>query len=324
VAIYSAIFHADEAQIRHEYLKRYKVSANNMDFLKANKEIDRLLSSKTTDRLKKAVDRQGAPFRVLNNMLVNDEFDVAKLLTNRTTFLTNYEMAVNSSYAKLNTAVNRGVWRSILFLLITKTILGLAIEIPFDLVVVGDVAMLALLVNILFPPVYMLLLRFTILMPDQANTSALTSEIDKVFFHSQNPITVLRPQKFGIGYQMVYASVFLAVFGGVIWLLILLGFNWLQVIIFFLFVSAASFLGFRLARTVREFEIITSRQNLGTSLRDFLYMPFVILGRWISEKYAQVNIVSYVLDMFIELPLKTILHAVRQWGKFISNKKDNL
>jgi hypothetical protein len=193
-----------------------------------------------------------------------------------------------------------------------------------DLAIDGHIGTSALLINLFFPPVYMLLLRFTILMPDQANTSALTSEIDKVFFHERNQIVLPRPQKFGIGYQMVYAAAFLAVFGGTTWLLITVGFNWLQIIIFYVFVSAASFLGFRLARSVREFEIIASRQNFGTSLRDFVYMPFVILGRWISEKYAQINIVSYVLDMFIELPLKTILRAIRQWGKFISSKKDDL
>ncbi|MDR1300297.1 MAG: hypothetical protein LBK50_01165 [Candidatus Nomurabacteria bacterium] len=324
VAIYASIFHADEAQIRHEYLKRFKVTPNSADFYKANKSIDKLIASHTTDVMRKAIDRQGAPFRILNNMLSSDEFDVLKLLANRTTFLTNYELEIANSYDKISTSINRGVVRSILFLLVTKTLLGVAVEAPFDIAISGQVILLPLLLNILFPPIYMLLLRFTILMPDQANTSALTSEIDKALFHVNGPVVLPRPQRFGIGYQLVYAAVFIGVFALVIWLLSMLNFNWLQVVIFFFFVSAASFLGFRLARTVREFEVIASRQNFGTVIRDFLYMPFVILGRWVSEKYAKINIVANVLDMFIELPLKTILHTIRQWGRFISNKKDDL
>jgi hypothetical protein len=31
-----------------------------------------------------------------------------------------------------------------------------------------------------------------------------------------------------------------------------------------------------------------------------------------------------ILDMLIELPLKTVLRLVRQWGAFISSKKDEL
>jgi hypothetical protein len=53
-------------------------------------------------------------------------------------------------------------------------------------------------------------------------------------------------------------------------------------------------------------------------------MPFVAVGRWMSEKYAQYNFVSMLLDMLVELPLKTILRLLRQWGAFVSSKKDEL
>ena len=43
-----------------------------------------------------------------------------------------------------------------------------------------------------------------------------------------------------------------------------------------------------------------------------------------SDKYAQVNIVSLVLDMLIELPLKTVLRLIRQWSAFIDDRKDNI
>ena len=93
---------------------------------------------------------------------------------------------------------------------------------------------------------------------------------------------------------------------------------------FFIFLSAASFLGFRLSRMIREIESIETHQNGVTLLRDFLYMPFVVVGRYLSDKYARVNVIALMLDMLIELPLKTILRLVRQWSAFISAKKDQL
>ena len=94
--------------------------------------------------------------------------------------------------------------------------------------------------------------------------------------------------------------------------------------IFFVFLSGASFLGFRLSRLIREVESIDSDQSSTSMVRDFLYMPFVVVGQKISETYAQMNIVAMVLDMAIELPLKTVLRLVRQWASFISSKKDQL
>ena len=112
---------------------------------------------------------------------------------------------------------------------------------------------------------------------------------------------------------------------GVAWLLFMyLHFDWLHLLIFFVFLSGASFLGFRLSRMIREIESVETRQNGVTLVRDFLYMPFVVVGRWISEKYSQVNVVALVLDMLIELPLKTVLRLIRQWSAFISVKKDQL
>jgi hypothetical protein len=75
---------------------------------------------------------------------------------------------------------------------------------------------------------------------------------------------------------------------------------------------------------IRELESIETYQNGITLVRDFLYMPFVVVGRFLSDKYSKVNVVALALDMLIELPLKTILRLIRQWAAFISAKKDQL
>jgi hypothetical protein len=324
VAIYAMILRADEQGIRREYLRRFNVKPEQAEFLKQNKRVDELLKSGTTEALKKIVDRQGSPFRILLQMLESEQFDMQKLMTKRTAFLTNFEVAVNSNYESLNLAINRGVVRSVIFLIITKFIFGVAIEVPYDLMVTGAIQWLPLAVNLAFPPIYMFILRFTMYLPEEANTSALTAEIDRILFQPASKVVVQPPKRFGMGYRLFYALVILGVFYGVGAGLVSLGFNWVQLMIFFVFVSGASFLGFRLNRLIRDVEIIASHQNLVTILRDFLYMPFVVVGQWVTEKYQKLNIVSRVLDMFVELPLKSVLHIVRQWTSFISGEKDKM
>ena len=103
-----------------------------------------------------------------------------------------------------------------------------------------------------------------------------------------------------------------ALFGLLGWGLWLVGFSFVHLAIFFIFISTASFLGFRLSRMIREIEAVDAQQNGLTLMRDFLYLPFVVVGRWMSEKYARVNIVALILDMVIELPLKTVIRLVQR------------
>ena len=116
----------------------------------------------------------------------------------------------------------------------------------------------------------------------------------------------------------------LVILGLVAWALLALQFTFVHIIIFVIFISAASFLSFRLGHMVRELELVRSKSNFVTMIRDFVYLPFVVLGQWMSDKYSKLNIITIMLDMLIEMPLKTILRLLRQWNAFIDERKDNL
>ncbi len=325
-AINRALLKVDQAQIRAGLLYRYQVGPADLDrYISVNQQIDDLFESETTEKVYRFVDRRGAPLRILKHMIEEDD-TLHETLERQDEFLSHYATQVNNEYASINKRINRGIIRSVVFLIITKFLVGLAIEIPYDYFVLGSIALVPLLINLLFPPIYMVILRMTLLLPGEANTAKLSSQIEQILYGG--PKTELmrkRQANFGIGYNIAYALVFVLVFGGVgYWLYSAFHFELLHLFIFFLFLSGASFLGFRLSRTIREIEAVDSDQNAVTTIRDFLYMPFVVVGRYMSEKYTQVNIVALSLDMLIELPLKTVLRLIRQWGAFISSKKDAL
>jgi len=328
VAIQRALLKADPATIRAALLGRYQQTPDNLvPYVQTNQQIDALFDSQTTERLYRVVDRQGAPLRILRHM-IDDQPDFIKQLESRDTFLSNFEDQVRRDYGNINERVNRGVVKSVVFLVITKFLIGIGFEVPYDYLVHGSILWTPLLINLLFPPIYMILLRSTMMLPGEANTQKLSARIDSIVFGDKSARQLQRAggkRKFGNAYNIAYALVFVAVFGGVALLLWLqFGFDIVHLLIFFSFLSAASFLGFRLSRNIREYEAVDSEQNGLTLSRDFLYMPFVVVGRYISDRYAKVNIVALMLDLAIELPLKTVLRLVRQWGAFISSKKDEL
>jgi hypothetical protein len=324
VAVHRALLKSDTATIRTALLGRYQQTPAMETYAATNKMIDKVLDSPTTDQVYRLVNRRGAPFRVLWR-LIDEHEDTARLLARREQFLTAYEAQIQTEYSQINGRINRGIVKSVAFLFITKALIGLAIEIPYDYFAHGAILWTVLWINLLFPPLYMVLLRGTLRLPGPANSQALVDTIETLLYSDKQLAMAGRPNKgYGVAFNVIYALLIIGVFGAAAFGLMQLGFSVVHLVIFFVFLSTASFLGFRLSRQIREIEVVDGAQDGVSMLRDFLYMPFVVVGRWMSEKYAKVNIVAMILDMVIELPLKTILHLVRQWGNFITSKKDEL
>jgi hypothetical protein len=326
IAVNRTLIKADAAMIRTGLLTRYAIApSSGQGFIALNQRIDALIESHTTEKLMRIIERRGGSLRVLWRM-IDTRDDIATLLASTPTFLNGYEAQIRAEYERVSQRIKQGIIKSIAFLIITKVIIGLVIEIPYDKVVHGEILWLPLAINLLFPPVYMIALSLMLPMPGPANTQALTRNIERLLYGEQ-PAKILLSRgkkRFGAAFSVVYALLFLAVFGGATWLLINLDFSLLHLAIFFVFLSTASFLGFRLTRMVREIEVVEGDQNALTITRDVLYMPFVVVGHWISDKYGRMNIMTLILDMAIELPLKTILYLIRQWAAYITSKKDEL
>jgi hypothetical protein len=326
VAVHRALLKSDPATIRTALLHRYQQHPDSGNFAQTNKMIDALLESSIADKLFHLVTRRGAALRVLWR-LIDEHEDVVKLLNTREQFLTAYETQIEKEYSRINSRINKGIVKSVIFLIITKVLIGVAIEVPYDYLIHGSIIMLPLVINLLFPPIYMILLRFTLRLPGRSNAETLSDITDHLLYGNERSAaksSYKTGKGFGFAFNVAYVVFFFLIFGGVALWLASLGFALLHLLIFFAFLSTASFLGFRLSRQIRELEAMESSQDGITIIRDFLYIPFVVVGRWISEKYSRVNIVAMVLDMVIELPMKTVLHLVRQWGAFIASKKDEL
>lgn len=326
IAVQQALLKSDMATIRAALLRRYQQDPTTSAYKQTNEMIDRLLESKLTEKIQRLVSRRGAPFRILWR-LIDEQNDMPTLLSSREQFLSAYESQIAIEYSQINQRINKGILKSVIFLIITKVLIGVAIEVPYDYLLHGAILWLPLAINLLFPPLYMILLRLTLTLPDVANTRALTDTIDKLLYGQDNTVTLYKKTGggFGVAFNVAYAVFFVAVFGGAAWWLVsAFSFTIVHLLIFFMFLSTASFLGFRLSRQIREIEVIDGQQGGVTFLRDFLYMPFVAVGRWISDKYSRLNIIAMILDMVIELPLKTVLHLMRQWAAFINSKKDEL
>ncbi len=325
IAVHKGLIKSNNACIRAHLLHRYQQKPGSAAYEHTNKMIDSVIESPAADKLYHIVHRRSASLRILWRM-VDDGENFPKLLESRDTFLSIYKSKVANEYKSVTKRINRGIVKSVVFLIITKTLIGVAIEVPYDQLIHGGIIWLPLIINLIFPPVYMILLRFTLQLPGSANSKGLIDSIDDILYGDNSLVTVTKQavDNRSTVFNVAYSIFSLAVVVWVTMWLVTLQFDALHLLIFFIFVSAASFLGFRLSRQIRELEVVDAQQSFISMFRDFVYLPFVAIGQWVSEKYAKINIVALALDMVIELPLKTILRLIRQWGNFINNKKDSL
>jgi hypothetical protein len=325
IALHQALLKSDIDVVRYQLFSLYKIDTKDTQAFKLfNEQLDKFYVSDLTITLKSLVSRYGAPFRILKNM-IDKRSDIPELLGSRQLFMEVYATQINREYHNLRRKLTRGLIKSVIFLVITKAIIGIGIEVPYDLATKGRISYLPLGVNLLFPPLYMISLKLSLIPPTAANSDAILGYMDVLLYGDGNlPVTVPRKKRQSVTTQLIYVLLFLIPVAITIYILQRIGFNLVQMAIFFTFFSTASYLGFRLSVLVRELELTTPQTGLLASLRDSFYMPFIVSGQWISKKYSKVNLIAQFLDVAIELPLKTSLRLIRKWIKFLNDKRDKL
>jgi hypothetical protein len=331
-AVQRAIFKSDLATTRY-----YCVSLSLPDLSKQtpeaiielNTQIDDLYSAPATNRLSRLINRYGAPIRILRELMI-EQPQVGQLMKNRGETLGRAKDVTASEYIRISDNLNKRITRSILFVLVTKTLVGIAIEVPYDLYVHGEIIWPPLIANILFPVIYLATIASRISTPGRQNTEVIAGYIDRILYdHGGTPVSYkprrrVKSYSLNVVFSTIYALGFIGSLALLVYILNVAGFNLISGVIFFVFFSAVSFLGFRLRQSANELAMLDEREGVLPALMDFLSTPFVRIGHWLSDKYAKANIVTTILDLAIEMPIKTSLRLLRQWVGFMRDRNEEL
>jgi riboflavin transporter FmnP len=125
-------------------------------------------------------------------------------------------------------------------------------------------------------------------------------------------------------FTLIYSITFFISFGLTIWFLEIIHFSWVSVIIFLFFLAFASFFIIRIRRTAKEWIVIDARENIMGFLIDFFSVPIVATGKWLSGKFARLNVFAFILDFIIEAPFKVLVEIAEQWTRYVRERKDEL
>lgn len=320
---------SNEVLIKYKLLKVLLPNWNNK--LKLHETlsiIDEYLNYKGKDRLRRSVSKLIPPFNLIKDLLIREQFNLSNIFENKDLLKDKLKDILEEKYVETKNKLIRATKRSIIYIFLTKVLLALVIEIPFD-VIFGNVNYTALLINILFPPSLMFLFNSRIKLPDSNNTFLMTNKALDYFFNSQNNYqkVILDVYETKSNSSKVFDSIFIftSIFElfSIIYVLNLISFNFINQLIFLFFLSVVSFFSFRVKEVSDDYILPDSKtESILESLLDYLFLPIIKTGQWLSNQISKVNILSFIFDFIIEAPLKSFIEILEQWLHFVRVKKE--
>jgi len=263
---------------------------------------------------------EGDPAKVYNELQKGEKSFVALI-----------RKVCNNKYLKAKSRLWRAALRGIIYIFLTKSIFVVLIEIPSIKFFNEPLNPVSLGINIAFPAALLFLIVFLTKLPREDNTDKIIGGIKEIAFAGsakKQPIMLRRPSnrnwlKDGI-FSLIYAASFCFSVWVIIWILGKIDFNWVSIVIFLFFLAFVSFFSVLTTKGVKELIIVERRENILTFLTDLFYMPIILVGRWLSGKFAQVNIFIFLFDFVIEAPFKVLVEIAEDWTKYVRERRDNV
>lgn len=290
--------------------------------------IEDYLNYKYKDSIRRKVGQMSPPFNLIRDLVIEHPMELKYLTSDIEKLKGIVNEVLEEKYSDTRKKVRIASKRSIIYIFLTKMILALVIEIPFD-IILGKINFFALSLNVLFPPSLMFLFNSRVKLPQINNSSLMTDKIISYLYDDpqnlQREEVVIKNERSLSDkiFYIIYIITSTAVILGIIKILNLLSFNLINQIIFLFFLSVVSFFAFRVREISNDYLLLESENDsLFDTLLDYIFLPIIKSGQWLSSQISKINILSFLFDFIIEAPLKTFLEIFEQWLHFVRVKKE--
>ncbi|MDP3965051.1 MAG: hypothetical protein Q8Q20_05375 [bacterium] len=268
-------------------------------------------------------------FHVIKDVIAEEPATAESRLGNTETLEVAVKKACYERYNQAKNKLRRGAVRAIIYIFITKMMLAIVLEVPYDLYLHSSIQWNPLAVNVIFHPLLLFLIALTVRIPAEKNTTLVLEGIKSLLqFHDARDILMQRVVKRRLylttAFNVIYAITFVITFGAIIYALNRFDFNELSIFLFLLFLTLVSFFGIKIREDAKEYIVVARRDSTIGFLLDLFSMPIVRAGRWISLRSPKINVFIFIFDFIIEAPYKTLVNIFDELTKFIKEKKEEL
>jgi hypothetical protein len=341
IAIHRALIKSDQAMLRYHLVYyyapewRYITPAELPEFahklLGLTRHIERQINNSKSDKLFRYMKKFSPLFSILKDVLNQNQNAEDYLVNHPDKLETAIHAACQKRYQEASRKLSRGVIRSIIYIFLTKTIMAFILELPYEAIFLKSIRLVPLAINITFHPLLMYLIATSIRVPAEQNTQRIIQGIKEIIYDLPDKeiirarVTTFKSSKFlSVVFSILYFLTFIFTFGLIIWLLHVLHFSIVSAFLFILFLCVISFFGLHLRSTAKELVIIDRREGGFMVIFDFLTLPILRVGRWLSRNTSKVNIFMFLMDFIIEAPFKVLVETIEDWVSFQREKKEEV
>jgi len=340
IAVQRALFKLDSPIISYHLLKLYYSQWINLpqeqleeiakNIYSIKEKIEKDLEHPLSEKSYQICERYDTPYLILGDIIGKDPINAKEILLKPE----NVESLIKESYGKrLKTSKEkllRAAIYSVISIFVTKILVAIFIEMPFDIYITHHFSLAVLALNILMPPALMFLMILPIRPPRKENLQRVILEVMKIIYESKKKdiYQIKPPPKRGCIMKglllLLYLLSFIISFGFIIWGLQKLDFSILSIIIFVVFLSLILFAAIRVKHRAKELQIEEDKETIITSIFDFLTLPIARVGKWLSSQWERYNVLIILFNILIELPFQLFIEFLEQWRSFLKEKKEEI
>lgn len=340
IAIYRSLMKADNAMVGYRLLRLYipnwdkitpeDAAAQAKNFPEILRKLEDHIRHPLGERLERLMKKYTVLFVILRDAIEEDPDGARALLNNPEKLDEAITKFTKIRYGAMRKKLRRSAFRSIIYILLTKMLIAVLIEVPVDSFIAGHIVLLPLFINILFHPALLFMIALSTQIPNKKNTEAIKDSVRTIvtgkggFILPPVRSAFVRRPVLNWLYRIMYFLTFASTFGAMIYVLDAVDFTWASIIIFLLFLTVVSYFGVRIREASRELRVIERRENIITFLFDFFTLPIIRAGRWISIRFSKLNVFVFVLDFIIEAPLQFLIEIVEDWTSYMKERKEEV
>ena len=287
--------------------------------------------SKTLPRINKFVRRQMPPLILLRDIYFYNPNDFKKTVSDKELFLSKASEVLDNQLEQMTGRIGTAGFRSVLYVFLTKMVLAFGVEAPLEMLILGRLAMLPLIINLIFPPLLMWFATMQIKVPSQKERDLL---VNRSWFIVEN-FDELKLEQDLLGeapaedktniiywiFTTIYTLFFIGTFAFIYYILGLIGFTFLSKFIFVFFLTVIAFFAYRINQIAQVYSW-KGIEHERSHLTDTVALPILTIGSILSNGLSKLNFLGFVFDFILEAPFKLILGFVDDWVQFLSVKKE--
>ncbi|KKT92319.1 MAG: hypothetical protein UW92_C0003G0036 [Candidatus Jorgensenbacteria bacterium GW2011_GWA2_45_13] len=341
VAVRRALLKADEDQLHYQLLKSTYPKWGHMTdeecevvagtLRVTRKKMKSIINDPLGIHFLRTTTRYSMVFHLIGDLIdrAGSFEDFSTMISDIDRMESEMREAYDNRFRVIRKRLNRIGFLSVLSFFLSKILIVLAIEIPIEQQLTHSFSLENTVVNILFPPLLMLIIALSIKMPKAGNFHLVFEASQQALFEEENTSYVIEiPKKRGfLGEALLnlfYLATFVVVFYLASKLLIPLSFTTANIIVLLLFVSVVAAAGVRMHNRAKELSLDKPHTNIISFLFDLFSMPFVSVGKWIIDGLAKFNPIVVLINLLIELPFQLFVEFVENFNRFLRNKKEEI